>query len=527
VDRVEIARGALGDVYGPDAAGGVVQVFTRQAGERWRGLVMADAGEQGTARLSAWTGHRPGGVAWTLAGEAFDSDGAIPVEPASRGAVDRPAGVDARSGIASLRVAVTGSTAVSGRAEVFDERRGNGTVLQRNDTNFRQGSLELASAGASGGIRARVARSSQGFDQSFTAVSADRSRETLTSEQRVGAERTQVSAEWTGASSLAAWLAGAEGRWSSGRNRELRYVAGVPAGVTELGGDHDDLGAFAQAVLPVRGANVLTAGVRLDAWRIDLPGAGRRDRLVRWSPRVAWSRALAPSQVLHASVYRAFRPPTLNELIRGFRVGNVQTLANAGLEPETLTGGEVAWHLQRGAGSLRAVAFLTSLDDAIVNVTLSSTPALITRERQNAGRVRSRGVELESSWTVTRGVSLRGALALTDATFVESADAALLGKRVPQVPRWQASIGLDGTAGAVGGAVAVRLGGAQFDDDRNQFELNPATVADASAWWRPHPRVTVIGAVENVADAVYDVGRTPVRTVGTPRLARVGVRVGW
>ena len=39
---------------------------------------------------------------------------------------------------------------------------------------------------------------------------------------------------------------------------------------------------------------------------------------------------------LTASAYRAFRAPTLNELYRNFRVGNVLTIANESLAPERL-----------------------------------------------------------------------------------------------------------------------------------------------------------------------------------------------
>ena len=44
---------------------------------------------------------------------------------------------------------------------------------------------------------------------------------------------------------------------------------------------------------------------------------------------------------LRASVYRAFRAPTLNELYRPFQVGTVLTAANDRLRPETLWGGEL------------------------------------------------------------------------------------------------------------------------------------------------------------------------------------------
>ena len=89
-------------------------------------------------------------------------------------------------------------------------------------------------------------------------------------------------------------------------------------------------------------------------------------------------------------------PPTLNELYRGFRVGNVVTNANPLLAPERLTS------LEGGCSSARARLgarhrFRNVLDDAISNITLTTTPALTTRERQNADQVGSSGVEVEGT----------------------------------------------------------------------------------------------------------------------------------
>ena len=60
-----------------------------------------------------------------------------------------------------------------------------------------------------------------------------------------------------------------------------------------------------------------------------------------FSPRLSALRTLNEHVSLTGSVYRAFRAPTLNELYRTFRVGNVVTLNNAALNAERLTGAEV------------------------------------------------------------------------------------------------------------------------------------------------------------------------------------------
>jgi outer membrane receptor protein involved in Fe transport len=61
-----------------------------------------------------------------------------------------------------------------------------------------------------------------------------------------------------------------------------------------------------------------------------------------------------------------------------------------------------------------------------------------------------------------------------------------------------------------------RAGGAQFDDDQNQLRLDPYFTLDAFASRSLGRGVEVVGAFENLTGQRYDIGRTPVRTVGPP-----------
>ena len=51
--------------------------------------------------------------------------------------------------------------------------------------------------------------------------------------------------------------------------------------------------------------------------------------------------------------------------------------------------------------NVRGTFFWSEITRPIANVTLSITPALITRQRQNLGRTRSRGVDIEAEARVT------------------------------------------------------------------------------------------------------------------------------
>jgi outer membrane receptor protein involved in Fe transport len=68
----------------------------------------------------------------------------------------------------------------------------------------------------------------------------------------------------------------------------------------------------------------------------------------------------------------------------------------------------------------------------------------------------------------------------------------------------------------------VRL---QYDDDRNELPLDGFAVLDLSVARAIDRRLQIFLAVENAFDVEYDVGRTPVRTVGWPRTMRGGLRI--
>ncbi|HEV3486598.1 MAG TPA: TonB-dependent receptor, partial [Vicinamibacterales bacterium] len=148
----------------------------------------------------------------------------------------------------------------------------------------------------------------------------------------------------------------------------------------------------------------------------------------------------------------------------------------------------------------------------------------ILRQRQNAGRIRAAGAELESDVRLTRHVGIGASLALIDSVFTEGAD--LVGLRVPQVPRVHASTGVRATSGALAASVEWRYISRQFDDDRNQFALEPSSMVDGRLGWRVRRGIELFAAVENVFDEEQDVGRTPLRTIGLPRTFRSGVRLG-
>ena len=96
---------------------------------------------------------------------------------------------------------------------------------------------------------------------------------------------------------------------------------------------------------------------------------------------------------------------------------------------------------------------------------------------------------------------------------------------MPQVPRFNAGVNLRYTGSAWTASTQLRVTGPQFEDDLNLFLLRRATVVDVHASRRVGGTISAFVACENLFDAEYDVGRTPVLTTGLPRAVRAGVLV--
>jgi len=71
----------------------------------------------------------------------------------------------------------------------------------------------------------------------------------------------------------------------------------------------------------------------------------------------------------------------------------------------------------------------------------------------------------------------------------------------------------------------ARAAGAQFDDDQNRFRLERYFTLDALASRRIARHFELFIAAENLLDKNYEIGRTPVTTVGPPLFVRIGLRL--
>jgi outer membrane receptor protein involved in Fe transport len=219
---------------------------------------------------------------------------------------------------------------------------------------------------------------------------------------------------------------------------------------------------------------------------------------------------------LRSAVYRAFRSPTLNELYREFRVGNTDTLPNAGLRPETVFGAEAGADWVGETSSVRVTAFRNSLDNLITNVTLSSTATAIVRERENAAAAIGRGVEADFHKSLGHWSG--------DLKYLFVDSRYVTGYRVSQIPKNQGTGEVSYRRGGTLVSLGARSFDYQFDDDLNQYRLPGYTTVQLAAIQKLVKSLSAEVALENALDRVYYTAFTPTPNIGEPRLWRVGLK---
>jgi outer membrane receptor protein involved in Fe transport len=547
INRIEVVQGGASSLYGTDALGGVINLITREPREPALSFE-ASYGNQQTPDASFFTGGSLFQWAARLSAEAFHTDGYVLVDDAERGRVDTKAGAEHTTLDLTVERLISDKGRIFVRGSIFSEARENGTPLQTNNTYIRQVSVgsDLHSARA-GSFNVRAFALTEIYNQDFSSIAADRNSEALTRSQRVPAQAVGFTTQWArSAGSFQTFVAGLDFREVRGASDELGFANGRLSLGVGSGGRERTLGVFAEDIIRITPRWLLTLGARGDHWRnYDALSTSRPlpaqtpvtvtkfpDRTENaFSPRVALMHKLTENVSVVVSGYRAFRAPTLNELYRSFRVGNVLTQANVNLRAERLTGAEAGISASAFDKklNLRGTFFWSEIVRPVANVTLSVTPALITRQRQNLGRTRSRGVDIEADARITNTVTFSGGYQFLDATVLKfPANTSLEGLLIPQVPRHLMTFQMRYSSPRVMTfAIQGRAGSTQFDDDQNAFPLDPYFTLDALGSRRLGKGVEAFGALENLTGERYDIGRTPVRTIGPPLLARIGIRFNW
>jgi iron complex outermembrane receptor protein len=163
----------------------------------------------------------------------------------------------------------------------------------------------------------------------------------------------------------------------------------------------------------------------------------------RFSPKatVAWD--VAPHWTARLSFGQASRFPTVGELYQ-IVTSPVPAVPNPDLRPERARSEELAVERHDDHGLVRLALFNEVIKDALISQTgtLPVTPVQVGSFVQNVDRTRARGAELAVQRTdLLPRFDVSGSVTYADAiTSRDTAFPAAVGKLLPQVPHWKATL---------------------------------------------------------------------------------------
>ena len=549
LDGATVVRGAGSGPSGAGALTGVVALQERGARDGISALDVS-AGERSTYRAAMAVGGP--NVLVTAAGET--TDGYVPVRGPAAGAADTP--TDLHDWTFAFRAQhAIGDAEGAARLGVYEERRNAGLKGARSIASGASAAFTLGRSASEGvgGWRLQAWARASDLKNSSVAVAAGRATTTPANDQyATPAQGYGLNAALQGQRGDLSWEVGGDVRYASGREAErFRVVNGAFTRGREAGGKTLVGGVYAEGAYD-SDAWLITGGLRVDGWRST--DAKRREwDLANGAPtlstttpdnsgttptaRLGVRYSLNDAVSLRAAAYAGFRPPTLNELHRPFRVGNDVTEANPLLKPETLQGVEVGIGAQASWIHWNATVFYNRLEDPIANVTVGIGPGTfpiagfipaggVLRQRQNAGEITAWGYEADSSGELFGALGWRWATAYTHAEVDGGSSAPqLTGKRPAQVPDLTVTAGLDWRGGGPFSAgLDARYESKRYEDDLNTRILSPGVQLDARLAWRFGEGREVYLSAENLLDEELEVGETAdgVESFSAPRTLRVG-----
>ncbi|ESQ80808.1 hypothetical protein AEYBE204_00365 [Asticcacaulis sp. YBE204] len=535
IDRARVVRGAGGGAYGAGALTGVVDLGLAPPIDTFSGQI--DIGESGNHGISLTAGYGGAMLYYTQATRYGDAA----VRDPQRGAADQGVYGEDRSLLATWE-----------RPLVADNPSlGNLTFVAGHYESRRDTGLDGATALSSGNqfavsLTRRPEASRKGFRlQAWYRDSdlANRSVSVLTGRTGTALANDQIGTPAKGYGVNAAlrhqdddreWEIGVDARLNRGEAREyFRYVSGAATRYRVAGGETRLIGAYAQGMQGF-GPWSLTGALRVDRWQAtdafrqerDLPTGQtvldlRPDKAEKTvvSARLGLTRRVNAQNQWRIAAYNGFRPPSLNELYRPFRVGNDVTEANSALKPETLKGIETGWRYNDDSYGIDVGLFYNVLSDPISNITIGFGPGTfptagfipaggVLRQRQNAGEIQATGLEVSAGWIATLNLTLKASATLTDARMT-GGDPTLEGKRPAQATDYMATFGATYQfTGANDLSLDWVFTGESFEDDLNRQRLRPASKLRVRFDKLVTDHWSVIVTLDNALDADIPIQRT-------------------
>lgn len=474
IDRIEIVYGPLSTLYGADAIGGVVQIFTRKGEPGFAAAASIGAGSDATRQASAHLSGSGGGehaVSYSIGAGHERADGFSATRPGAFGYNPDDDGYRRSSANGRLTLALAPGHEIGAqflhsrlRAE-YDNGASSYEAFSRQDLN-------TASAFMSNQILPNWRSSVQ------LARSEDKSG-SFTSTAASGASQIDTRQdEFTWQNTL-----------TLGRDTlQLLYghrKESVESSSTAALGRERITNSYAAAYALRRERHLFDLSARQDRSHYGARNTGA----------AGYGYQFAPGLRATASVGTSFRAPTFNELYYpGYGVPTNQ--------PERGRNAELGLRYERADTRFDATWFRNRLTDMIV----SATPC----PDQRGGRTGSCAYNVASA--TLEGVTLAAATRLGPLRLRGSVDWQdprdnASGKRLARRARQHGSFQAEYAHGRLDTGAELQVSGERFDDAANLRRLGGYGLLNLYATWRIDADWSLLARVNNAADKRYELAR--------------------
>ncbi len=297
-------------------------------------------------------------------------------------------------------------------------------------------------------------------------------------------------------------------------------IGASPASITM--GDTRTDAVYAQDAWKLDPRLTLTLGWRTERWQAFdgfisgyAPLASRDDTY--HSPKASLAWRAANDWLIRGSVARAYRMPTVTELFQTEKKSGTTYISDPNLNPEKILATDLtAEHALRN-GNLRLSLFDQRTDNFLTSQLNLTT--LVSRV-QNIGRTRVTGAEAayESVDFLLPGLDIHGSLTYADSEILsDPGNPALVGKKVPRIPDWRASIFASYRFDEHWtGSLGLLYSGFQFgnldNSDTNHDDtgsLGKYTTVDVKLGYRFSKLIRVSLGIDNLTNENYFIGPHP------------------
>ena len=549
VNQVEIVRGGGATLWGNYAMGGVINIRTREpvADEL---AFDASGGSFGTYRANAFGSYLFSDSARVaLSAGRNHTDGFMQIAPDVRGPVDVPTAFTSNNAAFRGSANLTPSLEATARVDYFDNDQNLQTRLSHNAQHTWNYSGSLSQEF---GKNADVTLMAFGSDSTFTTNNSgafagvpENQAEFVENVHRTPVNDVGISLVWSHAINwgwVRSYSVGTDYHRIAGEDDSDIFDETGARLRTDIGrGKQRFLGAFIQTSLePLEHLEIL-ASLRyqsfhnFDAFDGTPGGLGNAPSSSETStdPRVSVRYSLTNAFALRAAYYKAFRAPTLDNLYRAFSVPAGIFYANPELVPETLKGGEVGFDVHVSHLRTRVTAYTNDIDNLITSRTLEFNelpPGFFFGTRNiNAGKARSRGIELETQMDIATGWTAGAAYTFADSRITGNAlDPDSVNRQIADVPQNRASLSV--TYESPWGlriTPQFRWLQSSYGDNDHTFPVDSQHIVDLSASYSISKAAEVFVHIENLFNEHYIANNSgfnpPFR--GTPFTAVAGARV--